>query len=180
MNTIVARGFLAVALARNGKREEAYRDFSDAIPKMIDSLSEAGDADSGTTAAAAEARLRFIVESYFSLLSRNPQLSTNGAAVETFAYSDAARGRAVQRALQASSTRSATKNPELAQLVRISQDSEKQLGAAVATENNLLSQPSEERDTAALKEGRPRSRNCSRRARKPKRILREDSPTMQA
>ncbi len=102
MNTIVARGFLAVALARNGKREEAYRDFSDAIPKMIDSLSEAGDADSGTTAAAAEARLRFIVESYFLLLSRNPQLSVNGAAVETFAYSDAARGQAVQRALQAS------------------------------------------------------------------------------
>jgi CHAT domain-containing protein len=152
MNTIVARGFLAIALARNGKREEAYRYFADAIPKMIGGISEAGDADSGTTAAAAEARLRFIVESYFSLLSRNPQLSPHGASAETFAYSDVARGQSVQRALQASSARSAVKNPELAQLVRTLQDNEKQLGAAIATENNLLSQPSEERDAAALKE----------------------------
>ena len=152
LNTIVSRGFLAVALTRNGKREEAYRYFTDAIPKIIEGISGSGDADSGTTAAAGEARLRFIMESYFSLLSRNPQLSTNGAAAETFAFSDAARGQAVQRALQASSVRSAAKNPELAQLVRVSQDSEKQLGAAIATENNLLSQPSEERDAATLKQ----------------------------
>lgn len=151
-NTVVSRGFLAVALARNGKREEAYQYFTDAIPKMLKGISASGDADSGTTAAASEARLRFIMESYFSLLSRNPQLSTSGAAVETFAYSDAARGQAVQRALQASSVRSAAKNPELAQLVRVSQDSEKQLGAAIATENNLLSQPNEERDAVALRE----------------------------
>ena len=106
------------------------------------------DADSGATAAAGEARFD---ESYFSLLSRNPQLSSAGsAAAETFAYSDVARGQAVQRALQASSARSAVKNPELAQLIRVSQDSEKQLGAAVATDNNLLAQPSEERDASTL------------------------------
>ena len=153
LNTIVSRGFLAIALARNGKREEAYRYFTDAIPKIINATSGAADADSGATAAAGEARLRYIVESYFSLLSRNPQLSSTGsAAAETFVYSDVARGQAVQRALQASSARSAIKNPELAQLVRVSQDSDKQLGAAVATENNLLAQPSEERDANTLKE----------------------------
>src|SRR5262249_48801334 len=136
LNTIFARGFLAIALARNGKREEAYRYFTDAIPKIINAGTGSGDADSGSTAAAAEARLRFILESYCSLLSRNPQLSTSDAAAETFAYSDAARGQSVQRALQASSVRSAAKNPELAQLVRVAQDSDKQLGAAIATENN--------------------------------------------
>ena len=62
--TIFARGFLAVALARNGKREEAYKYFNDAIPKIVDGITGDGDADSGTTAAAMEGRLRFIVESY--------------------------------------------------------------------------------------------------------------------
>jgi CHAT domain-containing protein len=133
-------------------RKEAYQYFTDAIPKMVRSISGSGDADSGTTAAASEARLRAIMESYFSLLSRNPQLSVSSAAAETFAFSDAARGQAVQRALQASSIRSAAKDPELMKLVRVSQDSEKQLGAAIATENNLLSQPGEERDDDALKE----------------------------
>ena len=61
------------------------------------------------------------------------------------------RGQAVQRALQASSARAATDKPELAKLVRTSQDSEKQIGAAVATLNNLLTLPPAERDEKALK-----------------------------
>ena len=52
---------------------------------------------------------------------------------ETFGYADVLRGQAVQRALQASSARSATDNPELANLIRTSQDGEKQIGAAVAS-----------------------------------------------
>ncbi len=60
------------------------------------------------------------------------------------------RGQSVQRALQASSARSAANNPVLAQLVRASQDTEKQIGAAVAALNNLLSVPSSERDGTAL------------------------------
>ena len=62
------------------------------------------------------------------------------------------RGQAVQRALQASSARSATDNPELASLIRTSQDGEKKIGAAVAALNNLLSSPPSERDEKA--EGR--------------------------
>src|SRR5262249_25468892 len=65
---------------------------------------------------------------------------------------DVMRGQAVQRALQSSSARSAAQNPELARLVRAAQDTDKQLGAAIATENNLLSQPSDERDAKALTE----------------------------
>jgi CHAT domain-containing protein/tetratricopeptide (TPR) repeat protein len=151
LNTIVARGFLAVALARNDKRDEAYRYFKDTIPLLINA-SGGGDADSGATRAAGDARVRLIVEAYFSLLSRHPDLSPGNAASETFAYSDLVRGQSVQRALQASSVRSAAQNPKLAELVRISQDTDKQLGAAIATENNLLTQPSDERDANALKE----------------------------
>jgi len=60
------------------------------------------------------------------------------------------RGQAVQRALQASSVRSATNDPVLAQLVRASQDIEKQIGAAVGTLNNLLTLPPSERDEKAV------------------------------
>jgi CHAT domain-containing protein len=150
LNTVVARGFLAVALYRNGQRDEAYRNFKETIPLL--SNANRGDADSGSTAAATEARIRLIVETYFSLLSRNPQLSTGDAAVETFAYSDLVRGQSVQRALLASSVRAVAQHPGLADLVRIAQDTDKQLGAALATENNLLSLPNDERDSKALKE----------------------------
>jgi hypothetical protein len=150
LNTVVARGFLAIALYRNGQRDEAYRNFQETVPLL--SAANRGDADSGSTAAANEARIRLIVETYFSLLSRNPQLSSGDAAVESFAYSDLVRGESVQRALQASSVRAVAQHPGLAELVRVAQDTDKQLGAALATENNLLSMPSDERDPKALKE----------------------------
>jgi CHAT domain-containing protein len=57
----------------------------------------------------------------------------------------------VQRALQASSARSATKDPMLAQLLRDSQDIDKKVGAAVATLNNMLTLPTSERDEKAVK-----------------------------
>jgi len=50
---------------------------------------------------------------------------------------------------EASSARSATKIGAVA-IVRASQDGEKQIGAAVARLNNLLSQPPSERDDKAL------------------------------
>src|SRR6202035_5851337 len=47
------------------------------------------------------------------------------------------------------SARSATQDPVLAELVRASQDSEKKIGAAVATLNNLLTLPTSARDEKA-------------------------------
>ncbi len=67
------------------------------------------------------------------MLALNPSIAAGNVAEETFGYADVLRGQSVQRALQASSARSAINNPELAKLVRTSQDSEKQIGAAVAT-----------------------------------------------
>jgi CHAT domain-containing protein len=85
------------------------------------------------------------------VLATNPALAGPNVAEETFGYADLLRGQAVQRALQASSARSATDNPELANLIRVSQDGEKKIGAAVAALNNLLSSPPEERDEKAVK-----------------------------
>jgi CHAT domain-containing protein len=85
------------------------------------------------------------------VLALNPSLAPSNVAEETFGYADLLRGQAVQRALQASSARSATDNPELADLIRASQDGEKKIGAAVAALNNQLSSPPAERDEKAIK-----------------------------
>jgi len=79
-----------------------------------------------------------VVEGYLRMLALNPSVAPPQVAEETFGYADVLRGQSVQRALQASSARSAADKPELAKLVRAAQDGEKQIGAAVATLNNLL------------------------------------------
>jgi CHAT domain-containing protein len=145
----LTRGFYAIALARKGKTSDALEAYQGSLPILLSS-SARGDEDSGSTAAAREGRIRFVIEGYLRLLSRNPSMVTDNVLAETFGYADILRGQSVQRALQASSARSATNNPELAKLVRASQDTEKKIGAAVAALNDLLSVPSSERDAKAL------------------------------
>jgi CHAT domain-containing protein len=149
VNTAISRGFHAVALALKGNTQESLQAFKESLPVLL-SISGSGDADSGSTAAARESRVRFVIEGYLRLLSRNPSIVPASVIEETFGYADVLRGQSVQRALQASSARSAAKDPVLAQLVRTSQDIEKQIGAAVATLNNLLTLPASERDEQAL------------------------------
>ena len=120
------------------------------IPVLL-TASGGSDDDAGSTAAAREGRVRFVVEGYLRVLALNPAMAPANVAEETFGYADVLRGQSVQRALQASSARAATDKPELAKLVRASQDGEKQIGAAVATLNNLLTLPPAEREEKALK-----------------------------
>jgi CHAT domain-containing protein len=148
-NTALSRGFHAIALARKGKTQESLQAFKESLPVLL-AISGNGDDDSGTTAAARESRVRFVIEAYLRLLSRNPSIVPASAIDETFGYADVLRGQSVQRALQASSARSAVKDPALAQLVRASQDIEKQIGATVAMLNNLLTLPASEREETAL------------------------------
>lgn len=150
-NTAVARGFYAAALAGSGREEEALAQFRGAMSALA-SVGGGSDDDSGATAAARDSRVRFVFESYFSLVSRNPSIAPPRTAEETFADADLLRGQSVQRALQQSSVRSSASNPELAVLVRRAQDADKQIGAAVGTLNNLLAVATAERDAAALKE----------------------------
>jgi CHAT domain-containing protein len=148
-NTALSRGYYAVALERKDKTAESLQAFKETLPVLL-AATAAGDDDSGTTAAAREGRIRFVVEGYLRLVSRNPSLVPASAIEETFGYGDVLRGQSVQRALQASSARSNIRDPALAQLVRASQDGEKKIGAAVATLNNLLSLPTSERDDKAV------------------------------
>jgi len=149
-NTAVARGYYAVALMRKKKLPEALQAFRESLPVLL-TTSGGTDDDSGATAAAREGRIRFVIEGYLRFLAFNPALVPGNIADETFGYADVMRGQSVQRALQASSARSAANNPELAKLVRASQDGEKQIGAAVATLNNLLTLAPSERDEKVLR-----------------------------
>jgi CHAT domain-containing protein len=149
-NTAIARGYYAAALARNSRPAEALAAFKESIPVVLNT-SGGSDDDSGSTAAARESRIRFVVEGYIRLLALNPSVSGANVAEETFSLADVLRGQSVQRALQASSVRSAAKNPELAALVRTSQDTDKRIGAAVATLNNLLALPPADRDEKTVK-----------------------------
>lgn len=150
LNTAIARGYYAVTLARKGRTPEALQAFKESIP-VLQTASGGSDDDSGSTAAAREGRVRFVVEGYLRTLALNPAAAPANAAEETFGYADTLRGQAVQRALQASSARASTSNPELAKLMRASQDNEKRIGAAVATLNNLLTLPPAEREEKAVK-----------------------------
>src|SRR5258707_5781415 len=144
-NTALTRGFLAVALARKSKTTEAMEAFKLSIPVLLTATGGSDD-DSGSTAAAREGRIRFVIEGYLRTLALNPSIGPANVAEETFGYADVLRGQSVQRALQASSARSATKDPVLAELVRTSQDVDKKIGAAVGALNNLLTLPASERD----------------------------------
>jgi CHAT domain-containing protein len=148
-NTALSRGFHAITLARKGKTTESLQAFKESLPVLL-SVSGRSDDDSGTTAAARENRLRFVIEGYLRLLSRNPAIVPPSAIEETFGYADVLRGQSVQRALQESSARSAAKDPVLAQLVRSSQDADKKIGAAVGALNNLLALPTSERDEKSV------------------------------
>lgn len=150
LNTLTARGFVAIAEARANNTSGALTDFRAVIPALLSSDNPPGDDDSGATAAAQEGRVRLIIEIYLRVLSRNPSLATAAEIDQTFGYADVLRGQAVQRALQASSLRERAKDSALAELVRSAQDSEKEIGAAVGTLNNLLSLPASERDGSAL------------------------------
>jgi CHAT domain-containing protein len=148
-NTALSRGFHAIAMARKGNATEALQAFKESLPVLL-SISGAGDDDSGATAAAREGRVRFVIEGYLRLLSRNPAIVPTNTIEDTFGLADVLRGQSVQRALQASSARSATSDPALAQLVRDSQDIDKKIGAAVGALNNLLTLPASERDEKSV------------------------------
>ena len=150
LNTAFCRGYLAVALAFAGKTQEALQAFQQSLPALV-SKTGGYDEDSGSTAVARERTVKFIIEGYLRLLSQNPSIAPPDAAEHTFRYSDVLRGQSVQRALRAASVRSATSNSALVKLIRTSQDSEKEIGAATATINNLLSLANSERDEGALK-----------------------------
>ncbi len=149
-NYALARGVLAVGLTRTGRSEEALAEFRAAMPFLL-TVSREDEDDDQSAVAARDQRLTAVIEHYMFLLSRM-QATSAEAAVESFRVADVVRGRSVQKALSASSARSAVRDPALAELLRKEQDLVKQVQAEVATLNNTLALPPEERDEKAVRE----------------------------
>jgi CHAT domain-containing protein len=148
-DTASARGTLAAGLARAGRYQDAIREFKTAIPVMLASSPEDVDDNDATLIVARRFRLQSVVETYFAVLTRSSG-TTSDVAEETFGLADATRSHSVQRALAASSARSAARDPALAELLRNEQDLSKQLNAQLGTLNSLLSLSSAERDEKAV------------------------------
>jgi CHAT domain-containing protein len=148
-DTASAHGTLAVGYARAGRDADAVGEFKMALPVLMAATRETDD-DDATLVAARGARLQRTVETYIAVLARSPNIS-NDAAAQTFGLADAIRGHAVQQALAESSARMVAKDPALAALARTDQDRAKQINAELGALNNLLSQPSDQRDDQTVR-----------------------------
>jgi CHAT domain-containing protein/tetratricopeptide (TPR) repeat protein len=147
VETALARGLLAFGLARSGRDADALREFRLAVP-VLTAASHEIDSDDAVDVAAREQRVQLVIESYMVVLART---GASDAANESFRLADVVRGRSVQKALAASSARSAARDPALTTLARKAQDLEKQVAAQLGFLNNLLTLPPRERDDGAIK-----------------------------
>src|SRR5258708_4948004 len=142
LSTAQARGFHAIALARKGNNSEALQAFKESLPVLL-SVSGGADVDSGSTAAAREGRVRFVIEGYLRLVSRNPSIVPASAIEQTFGFADVLRGQAVQRGLQATRMQSlkeiAGKFPTYGALVNPPPPSPADLQKQLADDEALLS-----------------------------------------
>jgi CHAT domain-containing protein len=150
------RGAYAIALAKSGEAEGAYREFRKVIPKLV-SLSEAQADEEYTTGTAREYRKSIIFEAYLGLLADirgtplEAKLGIDAAAI-SFQIADEARGQLVQKAVSAASARASVDNKELAALVRTEQDTRKRLTAQSGLLASILATPSDQQDPKAVKE----------------------------
>jgi CHAT domain-containing protein len=148
--TAMARGYLAIGLSSGGDSMEALRQFREAIPILRSRLPESSGEDDTVGSAVANRSRQAIVETYISLLTREPRESDGDDG--SFGLADLVRGSTVQNALMASNARAAAGDPVLAELARKEQNLAKQIGAQFGFLNNLLGMPVAARDDKAVDE----------------------------
>jgi CHAT domain-containing protein len=147
--TAEIRGYLAMARTANGDTETAFREFGDVVPILLQRSRQA-DEDSSTVTAR-NRRLNLILEAYIGLLARDDNSSLKRkpgmeALAEAFVLAEHARSRVVLQSLSASGARAALKNPELADLARNEQDTQKRIAALYGTLAQVVSRPSDQQD----------------------------------
>jgi CHAT domain-containing protein len=142
--TLETQGLRAAALYYAGRKDEALAAFRDAVPKLIQSsrVSDSGD----SAPILREMQMRFVLETYVTLLSENRDAVAAG---EAFALADVIRGQSVQRALAQSAARVSVRDPALADLVRREQDARSQINALFALIANIQAAPADQRDDKA-------------------------------
>ena len=149
------RGILAMARLEKGASAEALDEFV-AATKILLTRSRESD-DESNTFKARDQRLNLILESYMGLLAdiRSTDLEKKAdldGVSEAFRLAETARSRAIQRALTASGSRAALKDPALADLARREQDTQKQITALYGTLAAEFTRPPEERNLVRLQD----------------------------
>jgi CHAT domain-containing protein len=144
-------GFRGMVYAMQKNDSEALRDFSDALPVLLETSS--GD----TFSYGRKMRLRYISETYLGFLARlkGGELEKKAgidASAEAFKLADAISASTVRGAIGASTARTAVTSPELADLVRREQDAQKQLEILERALTDNLAAPSEQQLPELIKE----------------------------
>ena len=146
IDTAELGGVLAAALAETGQFDEAFAIFAEVVPILT--LGAHRSDDEATTVTARDQRLALILEAYLGALADHPTPLEQGdvpAAEKAFEIANAARGRAVQRALAASAARAAARDPVLSDLVRRAQDTGRQTVALYGLLAAIANQPPDDR-----------------------------------
>ncbi|MBL6970571.1 MAG: CHAT domain-containing protein [Desulfobacterales bacterium] len=143
-------GLRGLANLKALKPEQAFEDFSNAVPLLIESNSDESVDYSKNF------RLKIIGEAYMDLLVQNSgsvleKKAGINACQTAFKLADSIRGRAVLKALGKSSARAAADDPELADFVRREQDAQKYINELQTTLSNLLSAPVEQQLPTVMK-----------------------------
>lgn len=135
-----ARGFRAIALVANGRRDEALREFSAAVPRII-ALAN-GERASSEAGLLRTARLNWIFSAYLSLLAdvsaKGERTSVLDPVDESFRLADMIRGSTVQRALSLAASRAVVADRGLAELSRRYHDQQRDIGGLSDGLGNLL------------------------------------------
>jgi CHAT domain-containing protein len=139
----MAQATLGAGLHYAHRDAEALPIFNAAMPVLL-AYSRGGEDDSAMPHSF-DRSLQRAMQPYLSLLSRTPDASGR-VAEESFRLGEMIGGRSVQRALAASSARSAAGDPALADRLRKKQDLEKEIGVQVGMLSNELTLPPEQRD----------------------------------
>ena len=141
----VRQALLAMALAAEGQRADALHHFLQAMPVLVDRQNRSGPPTPNQNR-----QLDILIDAYLSLLTDRAQLNKQQIATDTFHLADIARGQSVQGALAASGIRAAAGNPELADLVRRLQDTNRQQEAVSELLGTVLSVPTDQQDPKAV------------------------------
>ena len=133
------RAFHGIALAANGRNDEALLELRTAVPRMLDLIR--GERTSSEAGALRAARLNWLLDGYLGLLSRyagGAGDETAFAVDEAFRMADLARGSTVQRALAAAASRAGITDPALAERARKEQDLQREISSLSDALGNLL------------------------------------------
>ena len=138
--TYEARGFRAIALAANGKRNEALQEFAAVVPRIAElSHAERVSEESGVMRTV---RLNWIFEGYLAALAdtavKGERPANLDPADEAFRLADLIRGSTVQNALSQAASRAVIGNPDLAELARRYHAQQREIGTLSDGLGNLL------------------------------------------